>query len=93
VYLPFFHNKNLEFSMDSIRGKVQIIAYLAKSCGDKFKSRPILDLESFAILVALESFERYISGTRTYLLTDSRVLYYLFHQKIGNSCVKIRRWV
>ena len=91
VYLLFFYNKNLEFSIDGIKGKVQIIAYLVKSCGDKFKSRPILDLESFAILVASESFGRYISGTPTYLLTDSRVLYYLFHQKIGNSCVNRNR--
>jgi hypothetical protein len=93
VFLPFFHNKNLEFSIESIRGKVQIIAFLAKSCGDRFKSRPILDLESFSILVALDSFHKYISGAKTILLTDSRVLYYLFHQKIGDSCVKIRRWV
>ena len=27
------------------------------------------------------------------MLTDSRVLYYLFHQKIGDSSTKIRRWV
>ena len=93
VFLPLFHNKNLEFSIESIRGKVQIIAFLAKSCGDKFKDRPILDLEGFAILVALESFQKYVSGSKTILLTDSRVLYYLFHQKIGDSCVKIRRWV
>jgi hypothetical protein len=93
VFLPLFHNKNLEFSIESIRGKVQIIAFLAKSCGDKFKDRPILDLEGFAILVALESFQKYVSGSKTILLTDSRVLYYLFHQKIGDSCVKIKRWV
>jgi hypothetical protein len=26
-------------------------------------------------------------------LTDSRVLYYLFNQKVGDSSTKIRRWV
>ena len=36
---------------------------------------------------------KYVSNTVCYLLTDSRVAYYLFHQKIGDSVVKIRRWV
>ena len=93
VYLPFFYNKNLEFSIDAIKGKVEIVAYLAKSCGEQFKSHAILDLESFAILTALSSFNRYISGTKTILLTDSKVLYYMFNKRIGDSSVKIRRWV
>jgi len=93
VFLPYFLNKNLEFSLDSIKGKVQIVAYLGKSVGEKFKSHAILDLESFAVLTALECFKRFFSGSKTYLLTDSKVLYFMFNQKIGDSCVKIRRWV
>ena len=69
------------------------MAYLAKSCGQQFKNHAILDLESFAILTALASFNRYISGTKTILLTDSKVLFYMFNQRIGDSSVKIRRWV
>jgi hypothetical protein len=72
---------------------VQIIAYLAKSVPEAFRSRSILDLEAFAILTALHSLQRYISNTKCHLLTDSRVLYYLFHQQVGDSSVKIRRWV
>ena len=34
----------MEFSIDSLKGKVQIVAYLAKSVPDQFKSRSILDL-------------------------------------------------
>jgi hypothetical protein len=93
IFTPYYYNKNLEFNIDSLRGKVQIIAYLAKSVPDTFKSRSILDLEVFAILTALHSLQRYISNTKCHLLTDSRVLYYLFHQKIGDSSTKIRRWV
>jgi RNase H-like domain found in reverse transcriptase/Integrase zinc binding domain len=93
VFTPYFYNKNAEFSIDSLKNKVQIIAYLAKSVPETFKSRSILDLEAFAILTALHSLQRYISNTKCHLLTDSRVLYYLFHQKIGDSSVKIRRWV
>ncbi len=93
IFQPYFYNKNLEFSLDSLRGKVQIIAYLAKSVGENYKSRAILDLEVFSILESLHSMRKYISNTKCYLLTDSRVLYYLFHQKVGDSSVKIRRWV
>jgi len=93
IFTPYFYNKNLEFSIDSLKGKIEIIAYMAKSVPEQFKSRSILDLEAFAILTALHSLQRYISNTVCHLLTDSRVLYYLFHQKIGDSSTKIRRWV
>ncbi len=93
VFTPFFHNKNLEFNIKNLKNQVQIIAYLAKSVPEGFRSRPILDLEAFAILTALHSLQRYISNVRCHLLTDSRVLYYLFHQKVGDSSTKIRRWV
>ena len=66
---------------------------MGKSIPDHFKSRSILDLEVFAILTALQSLQRYISNTECHLVTDSRVLYYLFHQKIGDSSTKIRCWV
>jgi len=93
IFTPYFYNKNLEFNIDSLRGKIQIIAYLAKTVPTAYQSRSILDLEVLAILTALHSLQRYISNTKCYLLTDSRVLYYLFHQIVGDSSVKIRRWV
>jgi hypothetical protein len=30
IFTPYFYNKNLEFCIDSLKGKVQIVAYLAK---------------------------------------------------------------
>ena len=93
IFTPYFYNKNLEFNIGSLKNKIEIIAYLAKSVPDNYKSRSILDLEVFAILTALHSLQRYISNTKCHLLTDSRVLYYLFHQKVGDSSTKIRRWV
>ena len=93
IYTPYFYNKNLEFNIDSLKGKIQIIAYLAKSVPEAYKSRSILDLEALAILTALHSLQRYISNTKCYLLTDSRVLFYLFSQRVGDSSTKIRRWV
>ncbi|RPH79137.1 MAG: hypothetical protein EHM77_06210, partial [Planctomycetaceae bacterium] len=92
-FLPYFYNKNLEFSIESLFGKVQIIAYMAKSVGEAFKSRSILDLEAFSILESLHSLRKYISNSKCYLLTDSRVLYYLFDKRVHDSSVKIKRWV
>jgi len=93
IFTPYFHNKNLEFNIGSLKNKIEIVAYLAKSVPANYKARAILDLEVFAILTALHSLQRYISNTKCHLLTDSRVLYYLFHQKVGDSSTKIRRWV
>jgi len=92
IFKPFFLNKHVVFKLDDLKGKIQIIAYMAKTIPATFKSRPILDLEVFAILSALHSFQRYISGVKVTLLTDSRVLFYLFSSRVGNSSVKIRRW-
>ena len=92
IFMPFFYNRNVEFKLDHLKGKIQVVAYVAKTVPETFKSRPILDLEVFAILTALYSLQRFISGVKVQLLTDSRVLYYLFSSKIGNSSVKIRRW-
>ena len=92
IFMPFFINKHVEFRLDSLKGKVQIIAYVSKTIPEAFKSRPIVDLEVFAILSTLYSLERFISGVPVQLLTDSRVLYYLFSSKVHNSSVKIKRW-
>jgi hypothetical protein len=83
----------MEFNIDQLKNKIQIIAYMAKTIPPAYKSKSILDLEALAILTALHSLQRYISNTKCYLLTDSRVLYYLFSQKVGDSSTKIRRWV
>lgn len=42
---------------------------------------------------SLFGMQRFISGVPVKLLTDSRVLFYLFSAKINNSSVKIKRWV
>jgi len=92
IFLPFYFTKNCEFKLDSLKGKINIVAYTAKVIPPGFESRSILDMEVFAILTALYSFQRFISGVKVNLLTDSRVLYYLFSSKVGDSSVKIRRW-
>jgi transposase InsO family protein len=92
IYLPFFHNKHTEFRLESLKDKVQIIAYMSKTVPETYKSRPILDLEVFGVLTSLYSLQRFISGVKVTLLTDSRVLFYLFSSRVHNSSVKIKRW-
>ena len=92
IYLPFYFNKNTEFKLENLKGKINIIGYTAKCVPPGFESRSILDMEVFAILTALYSFQKLISGVKVTLLTDSRVLYYLFSSRVSDSSVKIRRW-
>jgi hypothetical protein len=92
IFLPYFYSKNSEFKIETLKGKINIIGYAAKTVPPGFESRSILDLEVFAILTALYSFQKLISGVKVTLLTDSRVLYYLFSSRVGDSSVKIRRW-
>jgi hypothetical protein len=58
IFLPFFFNRHTEFKLDHLKGKIQIIAYVSKTVPETFKSCPILDLETFAILMALYSLQR-----------------------------------
>ena len=92
IFTPFFLNKNQEFQLASLHNKVQVIAYVSKTVPETFKSRAILDLEVFGLLTSLYSLQRFISGVKVTLLTDSRVLYYLFSKGVHNSSVKIKRW-
>ena len=82
----------MEFRLDDLKNKIEIVAYMAKTVLEGFKSRSIMDLEVFALLAALHNFHKYISNVPVTLLTDNKALYYLFNSKVGNSSTKIRRW-
>ena len=92
IFTPYFLNKNTEFNITALKDKIEIISYIAKSVPEEFKTRSIFDLEVFALLSTLHSVEKFISNVPVTVLTDSRVLYYLFSSKVHNSSVKIRRW-
>ncbi len=57
LFQPYFYTKNLEFSLESIKRKVQIFAYLAKSEWENVENRTILDFEVFSILVSLRAYQ------------------------------------
>ena len=92
IFIPFFVNKNSEFNISTLKGLVNIVAYIAKTVPAALRSKCILDLEVLAILIVLYAVQKLISNVPVKLLTDSRVLYYLFSTRVGNSSVKIRRW-
>jgi hypothetical protein len=62
IFLPFIHNKNTEFKLENLKDRIKIVAYSAKTVPEAFRSRPILDLEVYALLNALYGFHRLISG-------------------------------
>jgi hypothetical protein len=72
VFTPYFYNKNLEFNTADLMGKVQIIAYWAKSVPDAYRSRSILDLEAFAILASLYYMQK------SYLILKNFLLIFYF---------------
>jgi hypothetical protein len=92
IFQPFFLNKSPEFRIDHLKGRLEVVAYMSKTLPEGFQSRPILDLEVFALLTALYSMQRFISGVPVTLLTDNRVLYYLFSERVTNSSTKVKRW-
>jgi len=92
IFIPFFHNKNSVFKLDQLRGKVQIISFAARTIPSGMKALSILDQESLAVVVGIFSHQRFISGAPVTLLTDSRVLFYLFSSRVHNSSAKIQRW-
>ena len=92
IFTPYFQNKNTEYDIDSLKDRIEVISYIAKTVPEDFKSRSILDLEVLALLTTLHAVEKFISNVPVTVLTDSRVLYYLFSSKVHNNSVKIRRW-
>jgi hypothetical protein len=61
IFLPFFLNKSPEFKIDHLKGRLEVVAYMSKTLPEGFQSRPILDLEVFALLTALYSMQSFIS--------------------------------
>ena len=59
LFMPFIRNKNLEFNLSTLKNQnLQIVAYLSKVVPDAFKSRPILDLEAYALMTCLHEFSK-----------------------------------
>jgi hypothetical protein len=67
IFRPYFLNRHVVFKLDSLKGKIQVIAYMAKSFPKSFKSHPIRDIECLAIPVSLYCLQRFTSGVKVTL--------------------------
>jgi hypothetical protein len=69
IFRPYFLNRHVVFKLDSLKRKIQVIAYMAKSFAEAFKYHPFMDIECFAILVSLYCLllQRFISGVKVTL--------------------------
>jgi hypothetical protein len=45
IFLPFYLNKNISFQLDTLKDKIEVIAYVAKTVPPELRNRPILDLK------------------------------------------------
>ncbi len=61
IFIPFFVNKNSEFNISTLKGLVNIVAYIAKTVPAALRSKCILDLEVLAILIVLYAVQKLIS--------------------------------
>ena len=91
IYLPYALMPD-NFEIASLKDKIQIVSYQAQSLPASYSHHPIIHLEAMSILAALHHFKKYIMSTETYLLTDSKALYFLFSKPIAESSVKLIRW-
>ena len=39
IFTPYFLNKEMEFRLDDLKNKIEIVAYMAKTVPEDFKSR------------------------------------------------------
>lgn len=89
---PAYINKNEEYYISKHKGTLEIIGYFSKKVPEQLLKNHILDLENWAILTALYGFRKYIGNSECLLISDSKPLFYLFSNKVLESCVKLARW-
>ena len=92
IFRPFYVNKNNYFDLKRFKDRFEIVAYHTRKLPVQKRTRAVLDQELFSLLSSLESMTKYIGDNDTTILTDSKPLYYLFHQDVHRSAVRLARW-
>ena len=80
------------YRLEKHRGTMELVAYLSKTLPSAMKATHILELELYAILVALHHFKKYIGNSEVMLITDAKPLYFAFNTTTQESSTKITRW-
>ena len=71
-------------------GKEVVIAYASRRLRENERNYSIIELETLAVLFALQQFKQYVYGRHFHLITDSKSLLWLNSMKETNS--KLWRW-
>lgn len=77
--------------LQRIKGKVQIIAYTSRTLSPRERNYTVTERECLAVLIALEHWRAYLSGTRIVVFTDHASLLWLTNIKDPQG--RLARWV
>ena len=92
VVRPAYIRQFESFPYKRYRGTFEIVSYLSKNIPAKHDQSHIIEMELAGILIALFTYRKLIGNANLLLLTDNKCLYYLFHESMLESSVKIHRW-
>ena len=91
IFRPFFIDKNSDFDVKQLE-KFQIVHFWSKIIPSDCISKPILELELMALLLALNGLDKLIGNSELLAITDSKSLFLLFANPLHKSSTKIARW-
>ena len=92
VSRPAHVDKSEIYNIAQHRGTFEIVAYQSRVLPAAMKNLHILDLENYAVLTSLFGFQKYIGHSELLCITDSKPLYYMFHEAVASSSAKLARW-
>ena len=91
IFRPYFIDKNSDFDLKQLE-KFQIVHFWSKIIPDTYITKPILELELMALLLALNGLDKLIGNSELLAITDSKSLFLLFANPLHKSSTKIARW-
>ncbi len=91
IFRPYFIDKNSDFDLKQLE-KFQIVHFWSKIIPNDYLTKPILELELMALLLALNGLDKLIGNSELLAITDSKSLFLLFANPLHKSSTKIARW-
>ena len=92
IFRPYLENKTVDFNLANEKRRFEIISFHSRNLPKSKKSEHIQSLELYAILSSLHHLKGLIGNSPLTLITDNKVLYYLFSKVVQASSVKLTRW-
>ena len=92
IFRPYLENKTVNFNLANDSRRFEIISFHSRNLPKSKKAEHIQSLELYAILSSLHHLKGLIGNSPLTLITDNKVLYYLFSKVVQASSVKLTRW-